>query len=153
MDVQKDCTICGKKLSFWFTSLKKHEGQKICTKCAMKVAKNEMVTTVQAAKSEMKEAKDSLEYNKSGVKHEGETKECLHCKTQIPKKASKCPNCGGNIYSPLMILWVAAFATSFIGLILSFFIIGIPILLLGGVLGIIAIIATVIKAIMSIVHA
>jgi len=36
------CSICGKKLNFWNTQLKKHEGKKVCTKCALGLAKQEM---------------------------------------------------------------------------------------------------------------
>ncbi|MBT9150445.1 MAG: hypothetical protein DDT40_00617 [candidate division WS2 bacterium] len=36
------CSICGKKLNFWNTLLKKHAGEKVCTKCAWGLAKQEM---------------------------------------------------------------------------------------------------------------
>jgi len=36
------CSICGKKLNFWNTQFKRHEGKKVCTKCAFELAKQEM---------------------------------------------------------------------------------------------------------------
>jgi hypothetical protein len=46
MDQQKEesekCSLCGKVLAFWSTSLKKYEDKKICTGCAFKVAKGEI---------------------------------------------------------------------------------------------------------------
>ena len=35
---QKYCSLCNKELNFWFTSLKKYQGKKICTSCASKLA-------------------------------------------------------------------------------------------------------------------
>lgn len=39
---QTHCHICGKKLSFLFTSLKKFKGHKICTKCHSDIVRVEL---------------------------------------------------------------------------------------------------------------
>lgn len=39
---QKNCAVCDKKLNFWFTSLKKYEGKKVCSNCAWSMAKEEL---------------------------------------------------------------------------------------------------------------
>jgi hypothetical protein len=36
------CSICGRKLNFWFTPLKKYKGETICSSCAWKIAKQEI---------------------------------------------------------------------------------------------------------------
>ncbi len=38
----KTCSICGKKLNFWTSPLKRYKGGKICQSCGWKLAKNEI---------------------------------------------------------------------------------------------------------------
>lgn len=66
---QESCAICGKKLTFLNTQMKKYNGQKICTSCAWKITKNEMKENYNKAKEEYKEQ---------------------------DQKKGKCPKCGSE---------------------------------------------------------
>lgn len=39
---QENCYLCGKKLNPWFTSLKKIDGNKVCSSCSMKTSMKEI---------------------------------------------------------------------------------------------------------------
>lgn len=41
MNHKETCAICEKELNPWFTSLKKYKGEKVCSKCATKMIKDD----------------------------------------------------------------------------------------------------------------
>ena len=53
MPESQKCSICNRELSWHNTQLKKHEGKKVCTKCAWNLAKGKM----KEDRDKMKEAK------------------------------------------------------------------------------------------------
>jgi hypothetical protein len=53
---QDNCSLCGKKLHSLNTQLKKHEGKKICTGCAWKVAKGQIQETIKEGSNEQGES-------------------------------------------------------------------------------------------------
>lgn len=63
---QQNCAICGKRLGFWNTQLKKYKGKKICTSCAWKIARQEMDKT----RMEQKTKIEAQKINEAGKKIE-----------------------------------------------------------------------------------
>ena len=53
----ENCSICGKKLNFWNTQLKKYEGKKVCTSCAWKTTKQNVAKINEERKAKGNPAK------------------------------------------------------------------------------------------------
>lgn len=61
---QENCFLCKKKLNFWFTSLKKYKGNKVCSNCAMKIAKKELDESISTIKVQQKKNRLNKEPHK-----------------------------------------------------------------------------------------
>lgn len=89
---QTHCYICGKKLNFLFTSLKKYEGHKICTSCDIKRATAESKRIWAEGKEERKQLnqKNKEEFEKK--------KQEFLARKNAPKKITEtrvtCKFCG-----------------------------------------------------------
>jgi Zn-finger nucleic acid-binding protein len=114
IDQQKEagekCQLCGKELAFWSTSLKKHEGKKVCSSCAMKLAKGE-IGHIKETKCTCLGCGNVWFYGKKDVfeartnKMRNASKEMMCCSGCLPavfipdKKTidlNKCPKCGSH---------------------------------------------------------
>jgi hypothetical protein len=91
---QTTCSICGKKLRFWTTSLKKYKDKKVCTGCFRKITLGEMKNDLQEAK---KNTESTLKNNEPKKVSEIRTT-CLACgNTWHYGKSEQFENCGNSM--------------------------------------------------------
>ncbi len=92
---QTHCHICGKKLSFLFTSLKKFEGHKICTKCHSNLVR------VELEKNFAKREESWKQLNQKNKDELEKKKQEFLARKNAPKKITEnrgtCQSCG-NIW-------------------------------------------------------
>lgn len=92
---QTHCHICGNKLNFLFTSLKKFEGHKICTKCDIKRGMAESKKIWAEGKEERKQMKQKH------IEEFEKKKQDFLDRKNAPKKITEnrgtCQSCG-NIW-------------------------------------------------------
>ena len=109
---QENCAICNKKLAFWFTSLKKIDGKKVCSSCAMSQLREEnKLRKISETKATCLSCGKIWHYGKTEVLENmsgtfsnlGKSMMCCTgCAPSllIPDKKvtdlNKCPNCGSR---------------------------------------------------------
>jgi len=94
---QENCFFCKKKLNFWFTSLKKHKGNKVCSNCAMKIAKKEINESKQITETKVTcvSCGKIWHYGK-----EEQTENCGNSMHQLGKSMMCCAGCVPALFIP-----------------------------------------------------
>lgn len=107
---QNHCSICGKKLNFWTTPLKKYKGEKVCQSCGWKLAKKELkkihetkVTCLSCGNIWHYGKQEEMQNVGNAMQQAGKSMMCctgcfpaLLIPNQKVVDLSKCPKCGSK---------------------------------------------------------